>query len=245
MIRFFFDTETTGLIAGHHEIISFGYIITGNDLEPLEEGEFFALPEHEDRIEPGAVKTNGYTKELWQSKGATTQAVLRARIEDVLTRNGLRRARPAGHNVKFDIGFLQALINPKCFSDAFDYHSLDTVTVLGFLDDVLGAEDAGVKLGTACERYGIPLTNAHSALADITATLALYKALRQCVRDLGVTPLPPPMPNRFLVEVDGVWCYAAGKHKGKPVRGSDSGYRAWVLREVKLRDEERAVLQAG
>ncbi len=102
-----------------------------------------------------------------------------------------------------------------------------------------------MKLGTACERFGVPLTNAHSALADITATLELYKVLRQRVRDLGVTPLPPPLPNRFLMQVNDIWCYAAGKHKGKPVRGSDGGYRAWVLREVKLRDEERTILQAG
>ena len=66
----FVDVETTGLLAGYHEMIDIGIVMT--NLEGLEIDSFFRriMPENPDRAEQEAIRCNGFSVERWTEFGA-------------------------------------------------------------------------------------------------------------------------------------------------------------------------------
>ena len=66
----FVDVETTGLLAGYHEMIDIGIVMT--NLEGLEIDSFFRriMPEYPHRAEQEAIRCNGFSVERWTDFGA-------------------------------------------------------------------------------------------------------------------------------------------------------------------------------
>lgn len=187
----FFDTETTGTNPEIHEITQFAALIE-IDGKIVEEINWRCQPTRWDMIEIGALTTTGITLE--QLKTFESPAVMYERIL-VLFQNFVSKYDkaplkfwPAGHNVGFDLDFLNAFF--KQHGDAEtkkwgitsyqNWRALDTRVIANFLAAAGKLPCADMKLGTLCSHYGIAL-NAHDALSDIRATRELLYKFRSMI----------------------------------------------------------------
>lgn len=95
----------------------------------------------------------------------------------------------AGHNVGFDIRMLGELFRLN-EDNLFNYvadERIDTLTLSKKRwETEIKSDDIGTfNLMKCCERYGIPLLDAHGAMPDVKATTKLVKALLLDLRNAG------------------------------------------------------------
>lgn len=253
---FAFDVETTGLEADKDVILSIAFRLLSADLTVLSSDLLYALPEGRE-VHPKAAAANGYTPEKWAAFNPLTQKELAACLSKVLSAH--RGLIALGHNVKFDLGFLQALLMRHDAYDVFrsglSYHSLDTVGVALFFDFVIwGKQNGAYSLGALCERFGVANKAAHTADADIDATIELFKTLRNALRPSNPDVLlaltskaPPEKTSRFFSkDANAVWKIHQGKHKGRlleDVFSESPDYLQWMLDKLEdLSAEQRSHL---
>lgn len=90
-----------------------------------------------------------------------------------------------GHNVYFDLAFLDAYYGSGYFAKSFSHRVVDTATILRFLCDAgkLPPELASGSLSKALEYFKIGDDNKrHSALTDVLDTATLYNRLIELVK---------------------------------------------------------------
>ena len=113
----FVDVETSGLDPAKHEMLEFAVAFENG------EGLSFKIkPEDIGHADPYALKVNGYTPEAWVGAYDFKEAAWK--IAEHLKEHVL-----VGHNVKFDVGFINALLQKAGVKERVDYHCLDTVTL--------------------------------------------------------------------------------------------------------------------
>ncbi len=249
---FAFDTETTGVDPAKHQIISIGMILLAPDLSPVDEKIIHALPDAYGEIDPRAVEVNGYNYADWVAKGAVTQQEMFDEIEYFLRRR--RRLKQIGHNLKFDAAFLEKLFQRfenharHAYREYFSFFGLDTLMLSMFTDMVFhNRMRTSYKLERLSQSYGIQHTEAHTALSDIRATVALLKAMRDALRRTNKVEAPSltALPNAIITCLDkdkDIWLFAAGKHTGKfthVVADEELKYLHFVLRFPDLSEEQR------
>jgi len=252
---FAFDTETTGLVAGFNEIISLAGILYDNQFQEIDRVLLHAYPDKPENFHAKAKEINGYTTEEWEARGATTQQQMAEELNEWLIRRYCYRVIPLGHNVKFDLAHLQALYETHDMFDAWDklfsYHCIDTVGISMFFDMSKHGEVARkYNLVSLCERFDIDLTNAHDALADISATVELFKKLAELVSGdklaIGKTAPSARRRSNLIVQQGDEWVFARGKHKDQTLDKVASGapdYLAWMLDKVtELSDEQKEAI---
>lgn len=233
---FALDTETTGLDDATDEIISIAIHILDEGFNKHSTKVVYAFPDCE--VHPKAAAVNGYTREKWEANGAVSQIVLYTEVYEFVSIH--RGLIPLGHNVKFDIGFLKALFkkNKGAYGRHFSYHSIDTLGVAIFADLALfGKKSSAYKLTDLCERFGIKLDNAHDALADIDATVELFRYLYTSLGGAEKrAEVPAPVVfSRMLGQKGKAWYIKGGKHKGEALTAisvDNPGYLRWMLKKL-------------
>lgn len=175
------DTETTGLNPAVHEVIDVAVVFDLDVASSLRiphltipEGADYAFfsarikPERLGVAEPTALRVNGYTPEAWANAhdAATVVQVLQVILKDVVL---------VGHNVAFDKGFIESMIQRTGSQFRFGHHAIDTVTLAIEHLVCVGAES--VSLDHICPILGISNANNHTALADALRCRAAYRAL--------------------------------------------------------------------
>ena len=180
----YFDVETTGTNPSVHEITQLAMIIEV-DGKVVEEANFTCQPTRWDQIDPGAIATTGVSVEML--KTFQPPALMYHQLTAVLNKYIPKYTRlpdkfyPAGHNVEFDLKFLDAFLrqhgddNMKQWGAITyqNYRAIDSRALANFhfLNGHL-PNLPDVKLGTLCSHFGIPI-DAHDALSDIRATRQL------------------------------------------------------------------------
>lgn len=164
------DVETTGLSMADDLILQLGAVVTDSQgtikrrfatyVKPTS-GEF---PWEGDQ--PPAHHVHGITNDALRNGVPTRRALRRFR-------RLARKRIVVAHNAKFDYGFITSesqrhgvpldLGQPVC-----------TLELSRKLDP---KRESSHKLASLCEKYAIPLDNAHDALADATATAQLLAIL--------------------------------------------------------------------
>lgn len=247
-VRFFaYDTETTGLDPTEDaQIISLAYMALDTKLDCVAKGQWFVLPTVP--VDPAAARVNGYTPELWGERGAITQDAFADELAAVWKSLDLRRALSLGQNVGFDYDFLRALgkTRPafaKAMQDALSYHKVDTISLGVSIDHAHEIDGAFYKLGELAARWGVRLENAHDALADLEATVEVYRKFHELLKQ---APRPPlPVPSGFLIWSAEGYRFRFGKFAGRLIIEADPGYLRWVLGNVTtLLPAERTAVQA-
>ena len=166
------DTETTGLSAQKHEIIEFAAVRETDGAEIC----FKIQPQHIETAHPKALEVNGYTEEAWSLAITPEEAVERI----ILFAQGCEMAPMyAGHNVSFDWRHLQSLFERVGRIDEwpFHYHSVDTMTLAREHLKPLGQRS--ISLDALCNTLGISNEGAHTALADVRRTMAVWNKLER------------------------------------------------------------------
>lgn len=190
----FFDLETGGLNPRKHPITQIAAIALDDELAELESFEakvIFSVLEGTRE----ALTKQKYTPEVWAREGRRADEVARdfsaflkrhASIERIAASGKpYKLALCAGHNAAaFDGPFLHEWFKRIGLFCPIAFHVLDTMQRAAwfFLENPEVTPPENLKLGTLCEYFGIPLgDDAHDALADIRATVALYRLLSRPV----------------------------------------------------------------
>ena len=167
----FVDIETTGLNLFNNEIIEIGCVVTAPDLKVIEEFELKIKPENISNADPVALKVNHYNEKDWETALSLEESlnIFSKKVKDCIM---------VGHNVSFDIGFLEYAFNKNKMKNSMHYHKLDTVSIAwAKLHNDPNFEH--LSLHEMCARFGIKNERAHSALPDARATFELYKKLME------------------------------------------------------------------
>lgn len=183
----YFDTETTGVDSRVNEIVQFAAIVE-IDGNVVEEVNWNCHPTRWDHISPDALQTTGLTLEKLKTFGSP--GVMMANIHKLFDRhidkfNKQDKFYPAGHNVQFDLDFLQAFW--KQHADSYgtgsyqNWRCLDTRILANFLAMIGQINTQDLKLSTLCQHYGIEI-QAHDAMSDIRATRMLMQKMTEALR---------------------------------------------------------------
>jgi DNA polymerase-3 subunit epsilon len=243
---FAFDVETTGFypFAGD-EILSIAFMLLDENLFCMKKGQWFVNPSKGCYVNPEAAEINGYTPALWAEKGAISQKELTEKLMFLWETHDMQRALPLGQNISFDVNFLDALAHKdeefsKAYKKAIGYHKLDIIALGVTLDQAHKVTRAFYRLADLCERWGIPLENAHDSLADLEATVACFQ---KYLEHFANAPKPPaPAPSRFLEKLGGVQRFRIGKLQRTALEDAPVGYLQWMLRLPDLHPEERPLI---
>jgi len=183
---FFVDTETTGLdpkINGIHQIA--GQIIIDGKMVAEIDYKFKPLPT--EKIEPEALAVSGLTIEEVMARPLDSFTVYK-KVDALLATHVNRYDKHdkmviAGYNCNFDAGFInewfQKHRNKYFFGLCHGGAYLDGLNMALLLEIKTGKRIfiPDRKLKTVAQALGIPLDNAHDALADIQATRDVIKTL--------------------------------------------------------------------
>lgn len=154
------DLETTGLNPKTDKIIEIGAVKVRNGAI-VDTFETFVAPER--KLEKRITELTGITDEMLENAPAKEEVIprfLEFAGEDILL----------GHSVLFDYSFIKrAAVNCKL---EFERQGIDTLKIARkYLSDLESR-----SLGFLCSHYKIE-HHAHRAMADVEATVSLYKKL--------------------------------------------------------------------
>jgi DNA polymerase-3 subunit epsilon len=189
----FFDLETGGLDPAKHPIIQIAAIAVDEQLNELAEFEAKILFKLENADQEALLK-NCYDREVWEREGKVPAEVCSGlsmffkRYADVAMKSKAGKpysvAQLIGHNSdSFDGPFLQQWYKrldqfmPAAFRTLCTYQR----ALHHFHERPDLPKPENFKLEGLCRYFGIPLSNAHDAMADCRATLNMYRALRGVV----------------------------------------------------------------
>ncbi len=163
-----FDVETTGLSAVYDTVIEIG-AVKMKEGQVLERYDRFINPGHP--LSATTINLTNITDEMVQSgedEATTIKEFMDFVGDDVVV----------GHNVTFDIGFMNAALSRLGRSSVHN-PIIDTLE----MSRTLHPENANHKLDTLAKRYNIVLEHHHRADADAEATGLLYYALLKELED--------------------------------------------------------------
>lgn len=179
------DVETTGLLAGYHEIIQIAAVPLNQHFEPHPKLRPFYInicPDYFEHIEKEATKKNGIDLESLRECPSQDQSVeLFANWFRSLNLPFGRRLVPLAHNWAFDKGFLTYWLGIDGIYDFWHYHPRDTMAVAATVNDLYTWHGRKhpfehLSLTALCKKFDIEMYNAHDALSDSLATAKLYAA---------------------------------------------------------------------
>lgn len=161
-----FDLETTGLQPKHDHVIQLSAVkFNSTTFEIVESKNWYIRPSGNYTISPAAQATHGITKEFLDKNGISLDVAGREFLKmiegcDILTYNGNR----------FDVNFL--------YTDLKNWGINFNIEGKRFYDSFgMECRFNPRDLGSVYKKYmGKDMENAHNALADVNATIAVFKA---------------------------------------------------------------------
>jgi DNA polymerase III epsilon subunit-like protein len=195
----FLDLETAGLNSKKHPIIQVAAVATDGSLQPIEafEAKILFSTKAADRH---SLRKNHYHAGTWAKEAREEPDVARV-LADFLRRHAsierlssagdtYRVARIVAHNAAFDGAFLEEWFRRVAIFLPASRQVFCTMqrAMWYFAERPNLNPPRDMKLATLCEYFGIPFhaAAAHEALADVSATVALYRALAQGEQKLSV-----------------------------------------------------------
>lgn len=192
--RAFLDVETTGLDPLQNEILELAVVIDDPDKMPVSDKALAKIalltemgfevehtqgclrfqakfkPKHIETAHPKALEVNGYTPEKW--KDAIEWDAAAPVLHDLL-----KHCVCIGHNIGFDMGFIQAALRAAGIKGWLDYHKVDTAALA--YEHLVCCGLQNLKLVTICKFLGICTEGAHTSMADTIMARKVYYRLYQ------------------------------------------------------------------
>lgn len=180
----FVDTETGGLKPELHPILDLAVIRTDLDFRIREYWQTYIEPPEHLELDPRALAIHGLTREFL--KGSPSEQAVADTLRSMVKGRG--RLRPAGFNVRFDLGMLGGLDERTgaqgfgLWTDGPPLCLLDLAwKKLPNLPKVLNErtqKEQSHTLELVAKNYGIRIIRAHSAAADIYGTVEVAREMR-------------------------------------------------------------------
>lgn len=193
------DTETTGLRAYYHEMVSFCGIKLDQDLREIDRLVVKIRPLHLNRADSEALRINGYSPSKWADAMDPDEAA-------PLIAEFMRDCTPVAHNWAFDRGFILALFKATGRTDLrIMRRGIDTIAL-----SIAAFGPYGLKsysLESIGSMLGWPKQK-HRAEADTVMCYALFRLLY-------------PMSIKTAIKIQSIVLYAK-------IRGILNPYRAML-----------------
>ncbi len=187
----FIDIETGGPNPSRHPIIQIAAVaLDGSRLATLETSEI-KIRFDERKANKYSLRKNSYSRSLWQREAMPEHKAAR-QFAAFLRRHATHRAvsqagreyglaQLVAHNAAFDGPFLQSWyerLNLFCPARGQVFCTLQRCYWY-FMENPHLTPPKNFRLGTLCQYFEVPLAaaDAHDALGDVRATVALYRAL--------------------------------------------------------------------
>jgi len=176
------DVETSGTVAGFHEIIQIA-IVPLERLQPAGAPFYTNIrPKYPERRDQNSLDINGLSIEELMNAPSKERAI------DLFSEWFEELNLPCGgkiivlaHNSFFEHGFLRAWLGQEGLDNFFHYLYRDAMTCALAIKDKMAlvgeSPFESVSLTNLCKVYGITNEKPHDALADALAEAELYKAL--------------------------------------------------------------------
>lgn len=219
-----FDLETTGLNTQTDHIIQIGLVkFNKSTYEELGHIMFYIKPESDFSIDPYAQEKHGISKDFVIENGVLLRDVWGEISEfigdcDILSYNGN----------SFDVPMLYN--NLKRYNLEFDFVSHKYYDSM-----IVERKRIQYKLSETYKRYtGKELEDAHDALADVRATVQVFKHQFEQVPDMfNDTEFTMISPEGFVkINEDNELVFTSGKYRGKRTNDickTDPSYIRWVV----------------
>jgi DNA polymerase III epsilon subunit-like protein len=181
------DVETTGLLAGVHEIVQIGLVPLDGDLNPCENHRPFyhhICPQYPENAQKAAFNINGLDLDWLINNGLDPWRAADL-FDDYFQALELpfgKRIVPLAHNWAFERAFLLNWLGPETFDQFFFIHPRDTQIFGACINDAAVYHGKKIpfnelSLTYMCRKFGIHNERSHDALADSLAGAKLYQEL--------------------------------------------------------------------
>jgi DNA polymerase III epsilon subunit-like protein len=184
MERLVIDTETTGLSPLTNQVLSIGLLHIESNLNSLKIlNEKHILVKHDEyNISKRAMQVNKINLKEHEKKAYTTKDTCKV-INSFIKKENLSSTKVLGHNVNFDINFLNNLFENEQVEYPFFYEKEDT----RYLWDDLKKRKIinpllNSKLSTIANHFNIDCSKAHCAIDDCKITAKVYQRIIQLKR---------------------------------------------------------------
>lgn len=174
MRRVFFDTETTGLSHYANQILTMAMVIYEDD-KIIHEEEFGLKTQKWARIDQSAMAVHGINI-TEHNQTALEIDEFCEKVCSILDYHGIEKPKPHGHNVSFDIKFVQSTFRKADKPYPFDMYYEDSLVLARQCrkDGLISVDNC--QLSTLCQLFGLQ-AKYHNALEDTQATAKVYFAL--------------------------------------------------------------------
>lgn len=177
-----FDCETGGLDEKKNPITQYAAIVLdGSTLKEIDRWETFVKPYGDLKIEKQALDATMVSMSDI-NRGLSLEDFVATAIEFWETnliktkKREMGRLVPVGHNVTFDIGFINYALNLVKMGNIENWmypNFIDTFPLSKLVWGIKG--DEKLNLTASVERAGIKITDAHGAMNDVEATADLLR----------------------------------------------------------------------
>ncbi len=183
--KLYFDTETTGVVQGKHEIIEIAGII---EIDDVVEREFKmkCQPTDWDAIDPKALEVHGHTREklkTFKSAKWLYENLKQGFSEYINPFDKSDKFKVCGFNVDFDIGMLASFFlrqkDPYVYSFLGPY-PLDVMKLAIWMNDMKLIQTENMRLETIANYFRVKI-NAHDSLSDIRATREIALKMKKMI----------------------------------------------------------------
>jgi len=186
------DTETTGLIAGQHDLVQICILPLDRQIHPLHHINGKSIkpfylklkPQRPWTVDPNALRVNGLNLNNLIENGVDSEEALDmfqswfAELE--LPED--KKIIPLGQNYHFDRNFILEWLGEELYNRYFHYQIRDTMVTALYLNDRAGFRAhptplPKVSLKHLCIELDVPNEQAHDALQDCLATASVYRQM--------------------------------------------------------------------
>lgn len=179
MERLVIDTETTGLSPLTNQVLSIGLLhieSNSNSLKILNE-KHILIKHDEYNISQKAMQVNKINLKEHEKQAYSTKETCKL-INDFIKQKNLSSTKILGHNVSFDISFLNNLFENEHIKYPFFHQKEDT----RYLWDNLKKRKIinpllNSKLSTIANHFNIDCSKAHCAIDDCKITAKVYQRI--------------------------------------------------------------------
>lgn len=177
------DCETGGLNPKTADLLTLYVAFLDEEFKILDELDFKLKPDNGKLpiAEIGALKVNGINiQEHLANPETITYSEAKVKLVTLIKKHLKKTGRysnirPLGHNVTFDIDWVQEhILDRDSWDSMIHYGKIDTKTIVDFLKDCSWfPKDIG-NLGSVVDFLQIPKRNAHNAKEDTLMTIGVY-----------------------------------------------------------------------
>jgi DNA polymerase-3 subunit epsilon len=184
-VIWFVDTETGGTDEQIHSILSVA-VVRWEDRKITDQYACF-IEENPMVLARDAMEKNQIDVRQrlgWKTPQDAAKAIARWVFCAQSSKEYSERPLIGGHNVAFDVKFIGRLFKIAGERYPFSYRTVDTASIARYLHTLGLLNPKSFRLEDLCAELGVKHTNAHTAIGDVLATVAVFEKMQDLVLNL-------------------------------------------------------------